>query len=51
MGGARQHRLLKPGVYTAYLNKSGDIYAPAARGQSFIATPQGAEPGKAAPPC
>jgi len=43
--------MLQPGVYTAYLTKSGDAYAPAARGQSFIASWQGAQPSKAAPPC
>jgi hypothetical protein len=40
-----------PGLYTAYLVKSGDSYAPAARGQSFIASPQGAEAPKTAAPC
>jgi hypothetical protein len=43
--------MLSPGVYTAYLVKSGDSYAPAARGQSFIASPQGPEAAKAAAPC
>jgi hypothetical protein len=43
--------VLKPGVYTAYLVKSGDSYAPAAGGQSFLAIPQRSEAPKTAAPC
>jgi hypothetical protein len=49
--GPRNIAMLQPGVHTAYLTKSGDAYAPTARGQSFIASRQGAQPSKAAPPC
>jgi hypothetical protein len=43
--------ILEPRVYAAYLNKSGAIYAPAAGGQSFIASRPGMEPSPAGKPC
>jgi hypothetical protein len=43
--------VLEPRVYAAYLNKSGAIYAPAAGGQSFIASQPGREPSPAGKPC
>jgi hypothetical protein len=43
--------ILRPGVYTAYLDKSEAIYTPAAQGQSFIANKPDAQPSPAGKPC
>jgi hypothetical protein len=43
--------VLEPRLYAAYLNKSGVIYAPAAGGQSFIASQPDSEPPPAGKPC
>jgi hypothetical protein len=44
--------ILEPGAYVAYLDKSGDIYTPAARVRSFIAARQrGNEPSAIATLC
>jgi hypothetical protein len=43
--------ILEPRIYAAYLHKSGAIYAPAAGGQSFIASQPDTQPSPADKRC
>ena len=42
--GGERIGIVEPGIYTAYLSKSGGVYAPVAQTQSFISGLRGAQP-------